>query len=129
MILRLPKGSRKKIAKNFRAWEFDCHCSRCKETLIDEKLIEELQKLRDKLGLPVTIISGYRCNAHNRDVGGVPKSQHKLGRAADIVVYGLTPYEVWIDCKDFKGLGYYPTRGFVHVDVRSGRKARWRSFQ
>ena len=45
-----------------------------------------LQPLRDYLGVPVVITSGYRCRALNRLVGGVPNSQHILGEAADIVV-------------------------------------------
>ena len=45
-----------------------------------------LQPLRDHLGVPVVITSGYRCRALNRLVGGVPNSQHIKGEAADIVV-------------------------------------------
>ena len=28
--------------------------------------------------------SGFRCRAHNREVGGVPRSRHLLGCAADV---------------------------------------------
>ena len=126
MIYKLPKGSRKRLSKNFRAWEFDCHCGRCRETLIDEKLVEGLQKIRDKFNLPVTIVSGYRCKSHNKRVGGVSKSQHLLGRAADIVVYSVSPFVVANQCGHFKGLGRYRT--FTHCDVRTGNKARWRNY-
>lgn len=43
-----------------------------------------LQPLRDHLGCPVVISSGYRSTALNRAVGGVPRSQHRVGEAADI---------------------------------------------
>lgn len=43
-----------------------------------------LQPLRDHLGCPVVISSGYRSSALNRAVGGVPRSQHMVGEAADI---------------------------------------------
>lgn len=33
---------------------------------------------------PINISSGYRCPALNRAVGGVTKSQHMKGEAADI---------------------------------------------
>ena len=43
-----------------------------------------LQPLRDAWTIPLEINSGYRCPELNREVGGVPTSQHTLGEAADI---------------------------------------------
>ena len=43
-----------------------------------------LQPLRDSLGAPVYINSGYRSKRLNARVGGVPNSRHLQGRAADI---------------------------------------------
>ena len=48
--------------------------------------IEVLQPLRDYLGKPVVISSGYRSEEVNRMVGGVKGSQHLKGEAADIHV-------------------------------------------
>ena len=48
--------------------------------------IEVLQPLRDYLGKPVVISSGYRSEEVNRMVGGVKGSQHLRGEAADIHV-------------------------------------------
>lgn len=42
-----------------------------------------LQRVRDLLGLPVTVTSGYRGAALNRAVGGSASSQHMQGLAAD----------------------------------------------
>lgn len=54
-----------------------------------------LQRIRDHLGAPITITSGYRCPALNRAVGGVTSSDHVQGQAADIVVPGYgTPYDI-----------------------------------
>ena len=47
---------------------------------------EVLQPLRDPLGKPVVVSSGYRCKDLNRKVGGVENSQHLKGEAADIKV-------------------------------------------
>jgi zinc D-Ala-D-Ala carboxypeptidase len=49
-----------------------------------------LQPLRDALGQPVLVTSGFRSTAANRAVGGVPSSQHRSGQAADIHVSGMT---------------------------------------
>ena len=43
-----------------------------------------LQPLRDAWGKPLHINSGYRCQELNREVGGMPTSQHVKGEAADV---------------------------------------------
>ena len=43
-----------------------------------------LQPLREAMGFPVVITSGYRPKALNKAVGGVPNSWHLTGQAADI---------------------------------------------
>lgn len=43
-----------------------------------------LEPLRQHIGKPVVIGSGYRCPPLNKAVGGVSNSQHKTGEAADI---------------------------------------------
>lgn len=43
-----------------------------------------LDPARRRLGCPVYVNSGYRCPELNRAVGGVPKSYHIQGRAADL---------------------------------------------
>lgn len=53
-----------------------------------------LQPLRDSVGVPVNVTSGYRSPAVNRAVGGSRTSQHLLGEAADIVVAGMSPRDV-----------------------------------
>lgn len=93
-------------------------------------LIVQLQVLRDYVGVPIYINSGYRSPKHNKKVGGSPNSQHLLGKAADIVVKGMEPKEVADTIekliKEGKmkqgGLGRYET--FTHYDIR-GTKARW----
>ena len=45
-----------------------------------------LQPLRDSLGCPVIVSSGFRCAELNNKVGGRPNSEHLLGEAADFVV-------------------------------------------
>lgn len=51
-----------------------------------------LQPLRDWIGCPILIGSGYRCPMLNRIVGGVENSQHMKGQAVDIFINGDT---VW----------------------------------
>lgn len=53
-----------------------------------------LQPLRTALGRSIKVTSGYRSQALNKAVGGVKTSQHNEGKAADIVVAGMTPHDV-----------------------------------
>lgn len=48
-----------------------------------------LEPIRAMFGMPLIIHSGYRCEALNTKVGGVPSSQHRKGEATDFHVRGL----------------------------------------
>lgn len=55
------------------------------ERLRLEELVDNvLDPLRKAFGNPVIVNSGFRCEAVNRRVGGVPTSFHRFGCAADI---------------------------------------------
>ena len=47
---------------------------------------EVLEPLRQHYGKPIRITSGFRCEALNKAVGGVGRSQHLFGEAADLSV-------------------------------------------
>ncbi|MFM1991290.1 MAG: hypothetical protein RJA99_4247 [Pseudomonadota bacterium] len=79
-----------------------------------------LQPLRDRLGRPVVVSSGYRSASVNAAVGGALASAHMSGRAADIIVPGLTPLEVCLQIKAM-GLPYHQVihefRAWCHVAI------------
>jgi uncharacterized protein YcbK (DUF882 family) len=117
-----------KLSEHFDEKEFLCKCCGGGHGLIHPHLILGLQMLRDIIGKPIHLTCAYRCPKHNAEVGGVPNSYHTQGVAADIYVEGLTPYELAGQAARVPmflngGIGIYPKRGFVHVDV--GRKRRW----
>jgi uncharacterized protein YcbK (DUF882 family) len=89
------------------------------------KLAQALEGLRTVFGnRPISITSAYRTPEHNREVGGEAYSYHLRGMAADIIIVGAKPSDIWKTLKDTwpGGLGTYPT--FTHVDIRPYR-ARW----
>ena len=71
--------------KYFSRDEFSCSCGNC-ENLINNSLIDKLDKAREISGVSYRINSGYRCEAHNTQIGGSKTSLHLHGRAADIHV-------------------------------------------
>lgn len=114
------------LSKDFSRSEFACPDG-CGFDTVDTETLAVLQDVRDHFGRQVHIDSGCRCEKHNAKVGGVPNSQHKLGRAADIRVEGFPPESVhdYLDKKypNKYGLGKYKT--FTHIDTRSTGPARW----
>ena len=123
-IKRYERGAGTQLTANFNQREFDCHgnssCCKCgcKETLVDTKLIRKLQVLRNRIGVPISINSGYRCVAHNKCQGGASASQHTYGKAADIRC-SLSPTQLAKAAQEvgFTGIGRYSNR--VHVDTRA----------
>jgi len=71
-----------KLASNFFLYEFQSPDT--KEVIIFQGLIPKLQLARDLAGKALIITSGYRTEKHNALVKGQPKSQHRIGAAADI---------------------------------------------
>lgn len=127
-VITYKKSDRIQLSKNFNSYEFRCGLGRpcsCQTTLIDEKLVEILQMIRDHWpGHALHITSGYRCPAYNRSVGGATGSYHSKGMAADITVDGVVPREVakYAESIGVLGIGLYETKAdgfFVHVDTRT----------
>ena len=119
------KGQAVKVSAHFYSTEFDCHGSGCcTQTIVNEKLIEYLEKIREHFNAPITITSGYRCTTHNVRVGGATGSRHTKGDAADIVVKNTAPSEVakYAESIGIKGIGLYSD--FVHIDTRT-TKSFW----
>ena len=126
------ENDRVQLSKNFNSYEFRCGlgspCS-CSTILIDDKLIEYLQNIRDHFGASVTITSAYRCSSYNKRIGGATGSYHSKGMACDIVVSGVAPREVakYAESIGILGIGLYETSSdghFVHIDTRT-TKAFW----
>lgn len=57
------------------------------------RLADYLDGIREKLGKPILVSSGYRCPMLNKAVGGVSNSQHLKGLAADVVCADMESLE------------------------------------
>ena len=115
-----------KISDHFGVWEFKCK-DNSRVIVLDKALVELLEIIRLHYNKPLHINSGYRTVQYNATLkNSSPKSQHILGKAADIWLNGVSPKQLysWLDSSypNSLGIGIYDT--FVHVDVREG-KSRW----
>lgn len=95
--------------------------------LLCEKVV---QPVRDALGKPIVINSGYRCPKLNKAVKGAKNSQHLEGCACDMEIMGMNNYELacWIrDHMKFDqlileyatNLKQNPNNGWVHVSYKA----------
>ena len=107
--------------KWFKEKEFACKCCGQLPPLARENVkalvSEVLDPVREKLGMPIVVNSGYRCEKHNKDVGGVRNSQHLRGEAADIHCQDNERLkQLIIENGKFDQLITYPT--FLHVSYK-----------
>lgn len=117
-----------KLSEFFSAGEFMCHDTSYQYLRVSPALVEALDKIRRKIGRPITVHSGYRPPAYNQSIGGVGNSTHIDGLAADISAVGVTTAALHQVVDDVigasGGVGFYPLQQFVHLDVR-GHHSRW----
>ena len=103
---------------DYEAGRFHCGCGKDHPSYIDEELLELLERIRVKAGIPMYISSAFRCPEHNKAVGGKPMSVHQVGRAVDVgrIRNGRWRYplvKIALECGVFRiGLA----KSFVHID-------------
>lgn len=88
-----------------------------------EQLVKIADELRQRLGVPILVISGLRCPKWNALQGGVAKSQHMCGEAADVYARGISRARVEAELDKIGGVRYhYPiaNSGNVHFDIPKG---------
>lgn len=68
----------------FSEKELMCKCG-CGKFIFDDDFLNKINHIRHNVGRPLYINSGYRCEKHNKEVGGKETSSHLKGCAVDIV--------------------------------------------
>jgi zinc D-Ala-D-Ala carboxypeptidase len=85
------------------------------------KLRLAIWSFEGQFGKKVVLNSGYRDNSHNEAAGGMDNSYHKKCMAADFFIPGVPKEQLIAYARGLDlvgGLGCYPGRSFIHVDVR-----------
>ena len=121
----MDTDANKKIGQHFKVREFACKDG-SQVVFIDDYLVSILDILRNQVGKPVIITSGYRTPTRNKKVDGAKYSYHMRGMAADIRVNGMSAKELANELNkivpDRCGIIVYNT--WVHFDVRNEKKYR-----
>jgi hypothetical protein len=122
----VKKDGNKQLSNNFTVGEFLCRCG-CGRALVDDTLVGFLQRIRDHFNQPVIITSPYRCEKHNKAVGGESGSRHTKGQAADFYIPHVEPAEIakYAESIGVNGIGLYEAGdcgdNFVHIDTRENK--------
>lgn len=117
------------LSKHFTREELACPC--CGVCNVDATLLIAAEELREIVKRPLVSTSCFRCEKHNAKVGGAKASEHPLGRAMDLKTpKGMDIVDFYaVVCKvpafAKSGIGLYPQEGFIHVDVKRPKPARW----
>jgi len=103
-------------------------------TEMDPGLIDTIWEIYQELGSqePIHLVSGYRSKRTNdrlrrRGGGQARKSQHILGKAADIHLPDVSVKKLRNSAlvREVGGVGYYPKSGLPFVHVDTGRVRHW----
>lgn len=102
--------------KYFKIEEFKCKCG-CERAEMMPSTLDKLDKAREIAGIPFKVNSGYRCEAHNKAVGGKSEGAHTSGYAIDIEA-SVSPSRYLI-LKSLLEAGFNRigiANGFIHAD-------------
>lgn len=117
----ITRGVDVQLSKNLWAHEVVCQgVGCCQESIISKRMVDAYQDIRDEYGDAIEIAtaggSGYRCDTHNREVGGASRSLHKFGCAFDMHCRDKPKLLGIVERKITDGeIGVYST--FIHVGV------------
>ena len=116
-----------KDIRYFKRSEFACKCGSCGGFPAEPKeaMVRIADQIREHFGSPARVISGLRCPAHNRAVGGKANSQHMYGEAVDLRVDGVGWSELLAYTKTLPGLRFaYHIEGSnnIHFDIPAGER-------
>lgn len=80
-------------------------------------LLHDMQSVFDQR--EIQVISGYRSPRTNARIRAARNSYHMKGQAVDLRISGISTRAIREVAKTLRvgGVGYYPSRGFIHVDT------------
>ena len=113
--------------KHFTLDELKCKCGKCGSTGLEMKteLMEPIELLRERLGFPFVVTSGFRCAWWNTVNGGAKTSAHLTGEALDIHIYkgkALKLVAEALKLKAFMGFGIKQKGELcyrcIHLDIK-----------
>ena len=108
------------VSKNFTREELACkHCGRMD---IPQASIDRLQLVRERMGIPLKVSSGYRCPDYNAQVSETGRTGPHTKDAFDVLISGAEAYLLIQTAikMGFTGIGVSQKgpheKRFIHLD-------------
>jgi uncharacterized protein YcbK (DUF882 family) len=126
------------LTQHFLLSEFACRCGCSLPAGAQENLCRlalAMEDLRAEIKAPLTIVSGYRCVARNRKIGGARNSTHLRAIAVDMQARDFSGRDLRSVVERLIATGRIPDGGVgiysdrprtLHYDQR-GMRVRWES--
>ena len=115
-------GSGKDYADYSTSWGTHVASKKVNTLCLTPALRLAIMDIEGHFGKKAVMTSGYRTPSYNSQVGGSDESYHTKCMAADFFIPGVPKSELIAYAKRVSligGLGCYPNRNFIHIDVRS----------
>jgi len=112
-------------SKYFSDDELRCKCG-CGQVRMNDVFLAKADQLRELLGMPLPVTSGYRCENHPAEKGKSTTGAHRQGKAIDIACHGADSMRIMsaAHALAFTGIGakqHGPIeKRIVHIDTISG---------
>lgn len=118
----MDEDANEKVGQYFKVKEFACKDG-SQVVFIDSYLVSILDILRNQVGKPVIINSGYRTPGRNKEVNGAKYSYHMRGMAADIRINGMSAKEIANKLNKIipNECGIIVYKNWVHIDTRTSK--------
>lgn len=116
-----------RLAPNFSLAEYEAVSDPVPEQLQAALMqsVAGLQRVREAVGVPMRLTSGYRTSTHNENVGGSKTSDHMDARAFDFVPLGMSLHDWYVRFRQKEAAGEIPaydqlimypfTTGHIHI--------------
>jgi len=106
----------------FTPAEFACKCgTHCDgwPARMDIRVVKIADRARAHFGAAGEVVSGLRCEIHNRNAGGVSNSRHLTGKAIDLRIRGVSAARLldYLESEPEVRYAYAINDTNVHLDV------------
>lgn len=107
----------------FKATELQCKCGNCDGGDMQDNFMQTILWMRIACDFPFVINSAFRCESHNKKVGGAKNSLHTQGRAIDIACNSEQCFEIVYFISRYQaakiggiGISQKGKKRFIHLD-------------
>ena len=112
--------------------ELELKCTHCHKDGMNAAFMQKVEDLREEMGFPFIVTSGFRCENHPIEARKASAGAHTTGKALDISVTGTDAYMLLEGAlrAGFTGIGVNQKgeSRFIHLDTiesEDGRPRPW----